>query len=310
MNRSPFVSMIFFLSCIFVSLAWGHPGWGIVINSKGEIFFSDVNRNIIWRIDKTGTTTACVRGKHSHDLFIDRLDNLYGVHVEYDQPNDRWIYQRLTASPDGVVRVLKATEGTAYLTVHDDNGNEYLNASHAHKREARILKVTPAGDTVVVAGGVWGDRDGTGAAAQFRTFGPLVWGPDSALYAGSGGMVRRVTLGGVVTTVIGKQHGFGDPDRPNASGILGLCFDEKQNLFAASWEKNVVVKVSADGRVISVLKSGPFWSPSGVFAFGNDLYVLEHRNGITIPLENAGFGGPRIRKISADGKVTIVGTAP
>jgi len=173
------ISLISFLALLGLMVltsaqALAHPGWGIVVNKKGEIYFGDVNRNIVWKTNINGAVVPFVKGKHSHILQIDADGNIYGHHVEYDQRNDRWLGHDWMATPDGKVRILNEGAWEKMPELFDSNGNRIHFISDAHKRIAEVLKVSPAGDTTVFAGGTWGDRDGKGTQAQFRTFGPAV----------------------------------------------------------------------------------------------------------------------------------------
>jgi hypothetical protein len=293
-----------------VSKSAAHPGWGIVVDKKGNIFFGDVNRNIVWKIDSHSIVSKFVLAKHSHILKLDDAGMLYGQHIEYVSRNDTWLYQYWKASPGGGVENMSDLEAHQIFDLRDRDGNTYVLDSDAHKRVARIFKVTSRGDTMLFAGGKWGDEDGRGRSAEFRTIGSAIWGLDGSLIVASGGMVRKVFSDGTVTTLAGKKEGLGDPYGPNASGILGLAIDSSGNIFAASWEKHKVIKITPGGNVITILESGTFWMPTGVTVVGKDVYVLEHRAGVTGLLEKTGLGGPRVRKISANGTIRLIGTAP
>ena len=71
-----------FLLILLVIVAPGsalcHPPVGIVIDSKGNIFYSDLNH--VWKIARDGTRSIAVENVHTHDLYIDKNDNLYGEH--------------------------------------------------------------------------------------------------------------------------------------------------------------------------------------------------------------------------------------
>lgn len=75
----------------------------------------------------------------------------------------------------------------------DAAGNRYLADMHGH----RILKVTPQGQTSVLAGtGRSGDQDGDGATASFSLPAGLVLDAQGALYVADMGnrKIRRITL--------------------------------------------------------------------------------------------------------------------
>jgi hypothetical protein len=137
-----------------------HPGWGIVVDKKGNVFFGDVNHNIVWKVDSRGTVTRFVVSKHSHILTLDDAGTLYGQHIEYVSRNDTWLIQYWKASADGNVSNMTNAESHNVFDLRDRTGNTYVLDSDAHKRVARIYKVTPRGDTMLFAGGKWGDEDG------------------------------------------------------------------------------------------------------------------------------------------------------
>lgn len=309
MKQRRFIFYFFLVFITVVAQSMAHPGWGIVRDSKGNIFFVDVGRNIVWKIDTKGSVLKFVSQKHSHELFIDERDNIYGVHVEYDQRNDRWLSHRWKASPDGRISRLGPQESKHLFEHTDSRGNTYHFSSDAHKKFARVHKVNPAGDTIHFAGGTWGDRDGKGFEAQFRNFGPAAWDGDSALIFGSGGILRRLTLDGAVTTLAGRDHGLGDPDEPRASGILGIACSNDGSVYAANWEKNVVLRIGRDGTVSRFHYSSMGWSPVGILVSRDTVFVLEDRMGLSELLRKAGFGGPRVQRISPEGLITLVGTA-
>lgn len=309
MNLSKHIVASLILLHITMTVSWSHPGWGIVKDTKGNIYFSDVGRNIVWKIDAKGHVSRFVTGKHSHELFIGDQDNIYGVHVEYDGKNDRWLTHRWKATPSGIVSRLNPEAAKHLFEYIDSRGNTYVFSSDAHKKFAKILKVTSSEDTTHFAGGTWGDADGKGLAAQLRNFGPAAWSPDTALVFGSGGIIRKLTLDGTVSTLAGKQHGFGDPDEPRASGFLGIACDRSGAVYAAHWEKDVVILVHRDGKLDRFYNSPAGWSPVGVLISVDTVYVLEDRVGLSSLLEKAGFGGPRVQMISRNGAVTLLGTA-
>ena len=54
------------LSALFVVSAHGHPGSGIVVDQKGQVFFQDIVGGAIWKIDERGKLSkyADVKGGH------------------------------------------------------------------------------------------------------------------------------------------------------------------------------------------------------------------------------------------------------
>ena len=66
---------------VFVLLAaWSaraHPGWGIALNSRGEIYFADIDNLKIWKWSPEGGAQTAVSGVWTHHLSLDAADNLY-----------------------------------------------------------------------------------------------------------------------------------------------------------------------------------------------------------------------------------------
>jgi sugar lactone lactonase YvrE len=89
--------------------------------------------------------------------------------------------------------------------------------------------------------------------------------------------------------------------------LRGLAVDAKGTVYVAATGCHRVVKITADGKVETVLKSERPWSPTGVAVSGEDVYVLEY----THAHANADKGWrPRVRKLGRDGKVTTLATIP
>src|SRR5215472_18303138 len=76
---------LFFLPLLMASLAWSHPGPGIVVNRNGEVFFDYPIRHRIMKIDAAGKVTVFAQGEDGgrlsapHHLVLDRQDNLYAA---------------------------------------------------------------------------------------------------------------------------------------------------------------------------------------------------------------------------------------
>ena len=59
-----------------------HPGIGIVVDSRGNVFYTDLKQ--VWRIAPDGTRSVAVPGVHTHELYLDAQDNLFGQHLWYE----------------------------------------------------------------------------------------------------------------------------------------------------------------------------------------------------------------------------------
>ncbi|MEK7255004.1 MAG: hypothetical protein AAB316_09685, partial [Bacteroidota bacterium] len=113
-----------FLFLLFTSTK-AHPGIGIVCDSQGNIFFTDLSQ--VWKIAPDGSRKVAVPNVHTHEICLDAEGNLYGEHLWYEgEATDKWGHYvwRLTAA--GQVEIVKdSTEGflTDYSFVRDPAGN-------------------------------------------------------------------------------------------------------------------------------------------------------------------------------------------
>src|SRR5829696_1534278 len=88
-----------------------HPGIGIVKDSKGNIYYTDLKQ--VWKIASNGSKTAVVPGVHTHELYIDGQDNLYGEHLWYNgESKDTWGHYAWCLKNGGeLVKEINPTEG-------------------------------------------------------------------------------------------------------------------------------------------------------------------------------------------------------
>ena len=294
---------------IAFTFANAHPPTGIVVDSRGRIYFSDLET--VWKVGPAGRLVvfrARVAGRHVHELFIDSDGNVYGSDISYDQATQKYIGSVWKMSPTGEVTWLQEPSDNAKPGVSnwiDRSGNMYSIDQNNHtKTRTLLLRRTPEGTVTTLAGGAYGHADGQGTAAKFSSVGGMTFGPDGNLYLTDGTAVRRVTPDGRVTTVARNLDFLTPDDRKQDGGLTGLAADANGNIYVADTGRRRLLKVKSDGKVDVVYRAGAPFFPNGV-AVGNDgaIYVLEF--GLMPPNINS---GPRVRKISPDGKNVVLVT--
>ncbi len=72
------------------SVAWADPGWGLVEDSRGNIYFGDVLRNVVWHLNPTGQVNTVATGRHAHALCLDERGALWGDHTDYDPQTQKF----------------------------------------------------------------------------------------------------------------------------------------------------------------------------------------------------------------------------
>lgn len=304
-------AFVLLAQCVLLAVSvQAHPASGIVVDRKGQIFFSDLET--VWKIDAQGKLTVFregVSGRHVHELTIDEEDNIYGADISYDPSTNppRWISSVWKMTPAGVITYIVAPtdhppKGASIW--RDRQGNTYLVDQDNHKkRETFLLKRTPDGQAARFAGGAYGQMDGRGEQARFSSIGGLAFGPDGSLYLADGGSLRKVLMDGTVKTLARDLDVRGSGDDPLGYGSLfGVAVDEQENIYVADFGNRRVLKVAADGKVSTLVRPERPWSPTGIaLAPTGDIYILEPALSVV-----NGWSGPRVRKLSPDGKISVV----
>jgi sugar lactone lactonase YvrE len=194
----------------------------------------------------------------------------------------------------------------------DAAGNIYFADS-----SFRILKATPDGVVSTLAGsaGVRGSADGIRAAASFSNPNSLAVDGAGNVYVADGDAIRKVTPGGVVTTIAGTSGVAGSADGTGAAALfnvpMGVAVDSGGTVYVADSFNNTLRRIAPDGGVTTVAgtpgvkgsadgtgSSARFFTPDGIAVDrGGTVYVAD-------------FSNDTIRKVTAGGVVTtLAGTA-
>lgn len=297
--------LVLLAAALGTGTVFAHPGWGIVLDGDGQVYFTDVDRSCVWKIDARGIVREFVTGKHAHELVIDAAGNITGEHVSYD--GREFHGSAWKANSEGRVTAIGPlpVSGGGFANVVDREGNAYLLSADNHRRDtSQILKRSPRGEVSVLAGGAWGYADGNGDRARFRNFGTMVMGPDGALYVTEGGNVRKVRLDGTVTTLAAGLTDDATREKPPFYGLMGLAVDDRGNVVVADYGNRQVRRITSGGVVTTIARAAWPWRPTGVALRAGEVYVLES---VLAPGFLADLAGsPRVRKISKDGTVVTL----
>ena len=168
---------------------------GLVVDGAGNVYVADTNNSAIRKITPAGVVTTLAGSNPAVGATPGFVDGLGGV--------------ARFAGPWGM-----AIDGAGNLFVADTFNNA-------------IRKVTPAGQVTTLAGGgpaAAGYLDATGNAARFNLPDTLSIDAAGNLYVNdaNGSAVRKVTPGGVVTTVAYTDSFTANTGQPAPSGALHI----------------------------------------------------------------------------------------
>ncbi|MSQ83164.1 MAG: hypothetical protein EXR77_09680 [Myxococcales bacterium] len=248
---------------------------GIVVDSVGNIYFSEVNVHVIRKITPDGVVRSfagmpgavgLVNGQGSAARFSSPEQLATdGVNVFVaDRENN--VIRKITS--DGVVTtyagngVVGSVDGAASVAkfynprgVAMDKSGVLFVADHYNNR---IRKVALDGSVSTVAGqSAYGKKDGTGTAAQFYYPYGLAFSTTGDLFIADSNnhLIRKMTVGAVVSTVAGTgTAGLADGPALSAqfSDPVAVAFDGTDALFIADRKNTRVRKLGLDGKVTTI----------------------------------------------------------
>lgn len=186
------------------------------------------------------------------------------------------------------------------------------NVQVADTFDDRIRKVTPAGVVTTLAGsGESAFADGTGATAKFNAPAGAALDAAGNLFVSdyNNNRIRKVTAGGVVTTLAGSgTAAFADGTGIAASfdSPEGIAVDATGNVYVADSSNNRIRKVTVGGVVTTVAGSG-----TAAFADGTGVAAsFDGPNGLAMDASGnlyvADQNNHRIRKVTPAGVVTTL----
>jgi NHL repeat-containing protein len=293
----------------------------VAVDSGGNVYVADEFNSFIRKITPEGVvSTLTGTSAFPSGVAVDSAGNIYfSVYffIQKFTPAGMMMTTLAGTYGDGIADGTGATasfrrpSGVAV----DGTGNVYV----ADFGNDTIRKVTPSGVVTTLAGraSASGSADGTSTAASFfRPSGVTVDGAGNVYVADQANdTIRKVTLGGVVTTLAGTAGMFGSADGTGAVARFGepagVAVDSAGNVYVADQYNDNLRKATPDGMVTTlagtagVLGSadgtGPvaqFDSPTGVAVdSAGNIYVTDQAN-------------HTIRKVNAAGVVTtLAGTA-
>ena len=289
--------LILTIFAVFAGLSLAHPSAGIVVDQKGQVFFSDLFRGLLM-IDARGKVTTVYK-EGGHWLALDKTGSFSRVNFEKSKHWPRWFKRRTPAN----VKPALIGDGGSPLVVGQD-GNIYFVCDDERMIPGglQIGRLSPDGKETLLNPSLRQTSEKLGGIKG------LASGPDGSLYVSYAKAVLKVAMDGRFTTLVDPVV-VNDCDLNVAANdspwLRGLAVDSRGIVYVAASGCGRVIKIMPDGKVTAVLKAEKPWAPSGVAVHNNDVYVLEHTNPNSETHED---WLPRVRKLERDGNVTTLAT--
>ena len=259
------IFLAFFLCQTTSSLA--HPGIGLVKDSKGNLYYTDLSQ--VWKISN-GKKSIAVPHVHTHQLFMDKEDNLYGEDLQYDGDARATFSHSLWILRPGAIVETIVSNRQAYMKIdyslnRDLSGNEYFtkvftaipDTIHLYRRSAN-------GKELIIATGQFG------GVAWFhpQVDGSILYTRDNNLYRIDNlGTIRQIATSLALDIPSFKNFG--------SKSVYG-AWQDNTDVYVAVFSDQRILKINRKGEKTEVYHSEKNWGPTfGLFDLNGNLWVLE-----------------------------------
>lgn len=282
---------------ISVSNTTAHPSWAIAVDGKNQIYVSDLAK--IWKIDAAGNVSV-ISERHTHELRIDAADNLFGEELHYEPATQKYTSAIWRITPNGEFSYLQPPTETMPkgLSIWKNQAGDtfYSGQTDDASKEFYLLKRSADGNVKVL----FGDERRAVGRRQIvpYSYGGMVFAPDDSLYFKNSDTIWKLAADDKISVIVAKD----DLSKITPDPMLfGLSLDAENNLYTADFKGKRILKIATDKSVLIAYTSETGWSPTGVFARDENIYVLENKD--VPPNPNVIL---RVRKIAPAGNISTI----
>jgi|GEM_PF-665568 len=251
---------------MFTPALKAHPGPGIVKDSKGNICYTDLVN--VWKISPNGHKAIAVSAVHTHQLYIDQKDVLFGEHLWYNgEQSDNWNCYAWKLYPNGKLDTIfgpAAAFQNEYTLNRDARGNQYYIQNHPVKK---FFRINLDGSVMKLAEG------------NYHITGYMLITPEGNWYFTSQNILYLLDTSGRISRVANDigSYSSSHPGNFNLPNTLGMWNGRQQNIYVADYSGQKVKRVNPQGKVEVIAYSKSPWSPvGGLIDDQKNLWLLEN----------------------------------
>ena len=258
-----------------VSRVTAHPSAVLVLDSRGNVYFSDLTN--VWVLRPDGSIEIAVPRVHTHELWLGPADTVYGEDVT--NVGEEYRHRVWKLAPDGELSDESPWRDGFPDDFHDYGFNrDSSGLTYVLRRSERVVDVLDQAGVLVRTISLAGlegfvHRMHVAVGADLLTVAP--GGTEAELVAA--GLVER-------TDEFNWVH-----DR---HALMGMWPDSAGNVYVSVFSGQVLKRVSPSGQVSVVTRTQGDWSPVG---------GMVSDDGAVWILEWSGSNEVRVRRLQPDG---------
>jgi hypothetical protein len=296
------------ISCVVGNIAMAHPGSGVVVDNQGQVYFFHTAYGM-WNIDADGALSQ-FDGPGWHWLALDRngrfaeqrwprvREHMRPGVIRYGDAELRSIGSPATLVGASSFPITIGPEGALYYP--EPTPDEQLHIKRLKPGEkSTVHAAIPVVNEIAPDYKPWKALWIHGLAA----------GLDGSIYYTEKEAVRKIDPAGTVT-MLADNIDIPDCEGHDRGGVMlrGIDVADDGTVYVASTACGAILKIPPGGEVEFALlrtEADESWSATGVAVHGGDVYILEIWYA---EMDRPDSWMPRVRKLSANGDVTVLAT--